>query len=166
MKRIISTILWMLSIIAWAYAQVDYLPMPELISSENIIQKITWIKSAPGKISEKFDHLVVFLNVDNDQINGSKVDIQLFHNRKMINSFLFNVGDGIYNRIYLSEAVNLKKGDSLWFLFQLHPIEANETYVFNIYKERINHRNNDLQIAGKKTEQKAVVKPSVILTTT
>jgi len=118
-----------------ANAQIDYSVHPEMISSSNKIVRVDWLRSTPRNCQIDFNHLVNFVNTKNDQIFNSKVTVELFHNEELIRSFVFPTGDRITNRIYVSEAINLKKGDRVYFIFKLVPTTQNEEYVFNIYEE-------------------------------
>jgi len=73
----------------------------------------------PRNCQIDFNHLVKFINVKNDQIFNSKVTVELFHNEELIRSFVFPTGDHLTNRIYIGEAINLRKGDKVYFLFKL-----------------------------------------------
>jgi hypothetical protein len=116
-------------------AQIDYSAHPETISSTNRAVRVDWLRSTPRNCKIDFNHLVNFINVNNDQTYNSKVNVELYHNNNMIKIFTFPTGDQIGNRIYVGEAINLKKGDKVYFLFKLVPTTHNEEYVFNIYEE-------------------------------
>lgn len=118
-----------------ANSQIDYSAHPETISSENKIVRVDWLKSTPRNCQIDFNHLVNFINVKNDQTFNSKVVIELYQNDELIRSFIFPTGDHIANRIYVGEAIKLRKGDKVYFIFRLAPTTTNEEYVFNIYEE-------------------------------
>jgi hypothetical protein len=116
-------------------AQIDYSAHPETISSANRIVRVDWLQSTPRTCQIDFNHLVRFINVQNDKIFNSKVTVELYHNIELIRSFTFPTGDQIANRIYVGEAIKLKKCDKVYFIFKLSPTTDNEEYVFNIYEE-------------------------------
>jgi hypothetical protein len=118
-----------------ANSQIDYSAHPESISSANKIVRVDWLRSTPRNCQIDFNHLVNFINTKNDQSFNSKVTVELFHNDELIREFIFPTGDRINNRIYVGEAINLKKGDRVYFVFKLSPTTQNEEYIFNIYEE-------------------------------
>lgn len=131
--KILSSILPILSFVA--KAQIDYSAHPEIISSTDRSVQVVWLRSTPRSCKIDFNHLVSFINVKDDQTYNSKVTVKLYHNIKLIRSFIFPTGDQIANRIYVGEAINLRKGDKVYFLFKLAPTTDSEEYVFNIYEE-------------------------------
>jgi len=126
---------WFLFILSLsANSQIDYSAHPETIGSLIKIIRVDWLKSTPGNCQIDFNHLVNFINVKSDQIFNSKVTIELYRNNELIRSFLFSTGEQITNRIYVGEAIHLKRRDMVYFLFKLSPATESEEYVFNIYE--------------------------------
>jgi hypothetical protein len=118
-----------------AHAQIDYYSHPEIISFAKKIVQVDWLRSTPRNCLIDFNHLVNFINTKNDQMFNSKVTVELYHNSELIRSFVFPTGDQIANRIYVGEAINLQKGDRVYFIFKLSSTTEGEEYVFNIYEE-------------------------------
>jgi hypothetical protein len=117
-------------------SQIDYSVHPETIGSGNKIVRVDWLKSTPRNCQIDFNHLVNFINVKNDQTFNSKVIVELYHNDRLIRSFIFPTGDQIVNRIYVGEAIKLRKTDKVYFIFRLATSTTHyEEYVFNIYED-------------------------------
>ena len=116
--------------------QTDYIAHPQIISTENKLIKVNWINSSTKKCAIDLNHFVVFNNVESDRVTGSTVEVGLYKNRTLIKAYVFAAGDGIFNRIYTSELLQLKKGDSIYFIFKLLSVTAKEEYVFNIFQKK------------------------------
>lgn len=138
-KRLIwhpLTIILLLLSTTSAMGQIDYHAHPQKISNKDSIVSIEWLMSSPQKCPIDFNHLVNFINTKSETITNSKVTVELYHNEKLVRDFVFPVGDGIANRIYTFEPINLRKGDHVYFIFKLSPTTDDEEYVFNIYEEK------------------------------
>jgi|GEM_PF-4240789 len=139
------------------HAQIDYSAHPESISSSNKVVRVDWLRSTPRNCQIDFNHLVNFINAKNDQSFNSKVTVELYHNDELIRSFIFPTGDRINNRIYVGEAINLKKGDRVYFMFKLATTSQEEEYVFNIYEEQ-RAAIKTISIVKTTTENETIIK--------
>jgi hypothetical protein len=132
-----------------AWSQSQYIPFPEVISSERPVVRINWVYQSAAKKEVVFDHYVTFHNLENDEITGAEVQTMLYRNAEEVGWFLFPSGDGIRNHIYLPRGVNLNRGDSLYIIFQLRSVSAREGYVFNIFQPEKDESDN-ARSTGKK----------------
>jgi hypothetical protein len=129
MKYIILLILLPFTV----FGQIDYNRNQfDRISNKDSIVRIDWTLSAPKKAPLYFDHVVRFTNETGDDMIGSQVYVELFHNDDLVRIYKFKTADHINNFITLDKPIKLKETDKVYFIFRLIPTSKNESYVFNI----------------------------------
>ena len=114
-------------------AQVDYAPHPQFISTSVPHTRVDWIHAASGRYVIDFNNTVEFIPLENEQLNSTRVKMDLYKNNNLVKHFDFPVGNGIHNRIQIPMALELKKDDAVYFLVELHPEKEKESYIFNIF---------------------------------
>lgn len=150
MKHIILLILLPFTV----FGQIDYNRNQfDRLSNKDSILIIDWTLSSPKKAPLYFDHVVNFTNELGDDIVGSKVYVELYHNTKLVRVYKFTTADQINNFITLDNPIKLRKGDKVFFIFHLIPKSNNESYVFNINPVLIMEKDK----LNKELEKKPVV---------
>jgi hypothetical protein len=114
-------------------AQVDYVPHPEFISTEKPEVRIDWILSADARYVIDFNQTVEFIPMTHEHLNSTKVNAVLYLNSEPVKQFVFPVGNGMRSRIQIPQALEVKKGDRVYFLLTLHAEAENESYIFNVF---------------------------------
>lgn len=132
-------------------AQVDYVPHPQFISTSAPHTRIDWIHAASGRYVIDFNNTVEFIPLENEQLNGSRVKMDLYKNDEIVKHFDFPVGNGNHNRIQIPMALELKKDDAVYFLVELHPEKETESYIFNIFPYQRRTTETEPSIPYKQT---------------
>jgi hypothetical protein len=150
MRQIILLILLPFSV----FGQIDYKRNQfDRITSKDSVIRIDWTLSSSKKTPLYFDHVVRFTNEIGDDIIGSEVYVDLFHNDDLVRIYKFKTADHIDNFITLDKPIKLKEGDKVYFIFRLISISNNESYIFNIEPILIMHKDK----LNRELEKKSIV---------
>jgi hypothetical protein len=129
------------------FGQIDYPRGLELISTDNPVVTITWIRDASRSVPLYFNQRITFINTKTDALSTSRVIATITHNGRSFKSFEFKVGEDIVNHLYTSNPIKLNVGDSVTIKIQLKSTSENEEYVFNIYDQKLSS-SSDVKYAS------------------